>query len=142
VQKREKNSSGFAREPGTSSTHEFFRRFSLLLPSAVPSFATWRFPDPRIGLYLEFFLVTLLACIIRRFLGQSGCGTFSKSLQPFIFSFIFSKRGQLWWGGRLGYYLAMSTGLLEYTRPPKHTTGKGHLMWKVWVAGKNPLSDG
>jgi hypothetical protein len=90
------------------------------------------------GFYLEFFLSYFVGMHYPALLGQSGCGTFA----TFIFSFIFSKRGQLWWGGRLGYYLAMSTGLLEYTRPPKHTTGKGHLMWKVWVAGKNPLSDG
>ena len=130
------------REPGISSTHESFRRFGLLLPSAVPSFATRLFPDPRIGLLPGVLLELLCWHALSGVIGAERLRHVLKVFAIFIFSFIFSKRGQLWWGGRLGYYLAMSTGLLEYTRPPKHTTGKGHLMWKVWVAGKNPLSDG
>jgi hypothetical protein len=62
----------------------------------------------------------------------------SQSLCNFLSSLLsFRNEDSSGGGDDFGYYLAMSTGLLEYTRPPKHTTGKGHLMWKVWVAGQN-----
>jgi hypothetical protein len=49
----------------------------------------------------------------------------------FTFFFIFFETRTVLVGWKqLGYYLAVSISLLEYTRPPKHMTGKGHLMWR------------
>ena len=94
-----------------------------------------RLLDPRIGLLfpLEFLLVTLLACIIRRYWRAERAAARSQSLCnlfTIFFFFSFSKLRTVSSGGvgrRLGSQLAMSTaGFIRssYTRPPKHMIGK------------------
>ena len=93
--------------------------------SAVPSFATRRFPDPRIGLLPGVLLELLCWHALSGVIGAERLRHVLKVFATF-YSLLSFLRNEDSSGGEEATWLfwPCHTGLLEYTRPPKHMTGK------------------